>query len=239
MANCFCGSGKKEGRCHKGMAANSIVAEVVLTYKKLDEYDFPSCPHYCHQCCFDYFFVSELEFFLIFWYLKEKKDISFFQHIVSRAKLQRRILQEEFPQKYEELNHVLFGAHQVSKDIEHIFDDRLSGKTISLSCACPFLDEKGKCSIYPVRPVICRIYGSILVGTEYNDYMRCDKTGDYLRLTENDLKKVQSLGQIGKYYTRPYPLLEWFAVLAQSSIMQAKAVKAYRLSKEDFLKSIE
>lgn len=48
----------------------------------------------------------------------------------------------------------------------HYFDELITKMT------CPFLDEKGLCIIYPVRPLVCRTFGYLSKEEHENNYSR-------------------------------------------------------------------
>lgn len=62
----------------------------------------------------------------------------------------------DYPLSQIELEYLMQGFTELNNDIKRIVQNNI--KNIVKGAACPFLIEK-KCSIYPYRPIICRVHG--------------------------------------------------------------------------------
>lgn len=89
---CFCGSSKKIKHCHSDINENSIIAELLRVYKKIDERNAHAkslCNKGCADCCTNDFQVQLWEFFCILEYL----GIGSYKMAKSREKLARQLIQ--------------------------------------------------------------------------------------------------------------------------------------------------
>lgn len=216
---CLCGSGKKQKKCHADLYEGSVLAEL---WKKLLTLDNEIqrqkekncveflCPSSCHECCDEYFYVSEVEYFLIRNHLQAiAPDV--FELAKEEGKQQYKLLQEECPEEYKKLN-TNVTPFNMFKDCDIIEKFK----------TCPFVDKKtGKCLVYKARPIICRLYG-----TSYR-YNACeficehisechDKTKTMVNVPYDDYLKEN----VDVFYgaeqsvkiSRPFPLLYWLAM---------------------------
>ncbi|WP_255290570.1 SEC-C metal-binding domain-containing protein [Bacillus cereus] len=80
---CFCGSGKKQKKCHDDVDPNSYIGNLYKKYFKIDsiisdykathkEFENHPCGKGCFNCCYDVFPISMLEFELL---LEEIRNI--------------------------------------------------------------------------------------------------------------------------------------------------------------------
>jgi Fe-S-cluster containining protein len=238
MGKCFCGSGKKQIKCHKDVNPESFVAKLIKLYSALDCYSGPPCSSNCYKCCYDYFYITELEFQSILWYVNAKLGKGYLASVIEKAKMQRYCLQRSYPSEFNKIDKPFCGAFPLTHENEMLFSDLVDGRTLTLSVPCPFLNSSGKCDIYSMRPLICRIYGSIRCSSTYRGYDRCKSnlTEDYPILREDDYKQLTGIGLLGNQYRRPYPLLEWFGDLVCYPRVQVRSADAYLLCQEEFLK---
>lgn len=157
---CVCGSEKKQKKCHSYLNERSAIADVwrryVILSTKIEEQrksknvDF-ICEKGCHDCCNEYFYVSQLEYFLI-----KNHMLNFcpdqFRQALSNARLQLQLLKKRYPDEYKRLN-----CNDIVS-LEEVFDDKKHLKQFEL---CPFINsESGTCNAYDARPIICRLYGT-------------------------------------------------------------------------------
>lgn len=214
---CFCGSGKKYKRCHSTIRENSKLANMYRAYSSFDEYAKKeklanNCPVGCHSCCDGvHFFVCENEFLLIldFLLMNKKSDI---ESIIERAIDYCRIFKKVFPDAYmlleEKLPTQKVNGDSISSVYDKYFNDVLDRGLEHMLPECIFMDGNELCSIYSVRPGICRFYGTT---------NHCDKLGNG-KLVINETKKLieqtdflRSKKSSAVLQKRPYPLFYWFS----------------------------
>ena len=204
---CFCGSGLKYKKCHCRINSESKLAKMYMAYNCYDmackEYEIcNTCINECAKCCSDFFLVNESEFLMILEDLIHRNvDIS---EYVKKAKEVLEKIKERYPKlvdTLEECMPTIIDAGLDSKYFEDAFD--LSGLP-----KCIFLDNRNKCSIYKIRPIICRGYGT----TETCKYTKNPKIEieEKQRLMEECLFITNSKME-RPIVKRPYPLFYWFA----------------------------
>jgi len=135
---CFCGSGKKASECHSEIADNTAMSYLFEAFKMIDEdiknaVPAPQCKRNCNECCKYSFDVSAAEYFAILRYM-QKKFTGFSACMIKKT------------------------AFKMFREFPAIGDTE---NNIGVKFApCIFLDNRrGKCRIYEVRPLICRMYG--------------------------------------------------------------------------------
>lgn len=148
---CFCGSGEKHADCHSDIHADSVCAHVLYNLADIDtrisclasqQRIEPYCKKGCNDCCQDYFYISETEYFALRYSLLKKGVL---REKISIGKQQLRILRDKNPAEYQAL---LTKETRASAHTEHQFH------------MCPLNDEDdGSCEHYLYRPPICRIHG--------------------------------------------------------------------------------
>ena len=102
---CFCGSGKKQKKCHPNINEDSVAAKIIKLYtqlsKELEENVYGKknikCQKGCNACCKDYFAINEVEFaVIIINYIISEEDliknhsfkiINFFHDLLDKQKL--------------------------------------------------------------------------------------------------------------------------------------------------------
>ncbi len=161
------------------------------------------CKEGCASCCSEYFYVSKTEYMVIVDYLaKSKADI---HAIIQKSRRIKDFVKSNYKSEYAKLI-----SNTVSLDD---FNDN----GLSLNVPCIFLQDN-KCTVYNVRPIICRLYG---ISSEYN---LCHKVAH-----ESSSKSLDSMTvpipyapewQYGIDYEmvdnkvvlhKPYPLFWWFS----------------------------
>ncbi|MEG0429949.1 MAG: YkgJ family cysteine cluster protein [Hydrogenoanaerobacterium sp.] len=100
------------------------------------------CYKGCSDCCDEYFYISESEYLAIRQYVAAH-GVSNHQAAVE----QRQKLKDSYPNEFDKLLSPVVQADS--------FDDNKVPKGFA---PCIFLKD-GACSIYPVRPILCRLYG--------------------------------------------------------------------------------
>lgn len=151
---------KKElNKLLKDINEESVVGKTIKIYQKIDnDIDIKHkrrCPPKCNICCSDYFYISFAELLTIYFWVQEHNK-------------QHRLVQKEYipisinmlkqiehlaPKEYQYLMYI----NRLLKE-HHTFQSNSPSQEI-FTIPCCFLNNKGKCSIYPVRPMICRFFG--------------------------------------------------------------------------------
>lgn len=173
---CFCGSGKKQKKCHPNINENSVAAKTIKLYgdigKDLDAYIYGKvdvkCAKGCNKCCQDYFAISEIEFAIIMDYLYSKWGSEKTSEIIHKGILLANEFEKHNPKYYEQLDECTTGKSLFEcARIDYVNMPEKQDK-------CVFLDEEGGCSIYEVRPLICRTHG-LCYYSEDVEHKICDK----------------------------------------------------------------
>ncbi|MEG2372443.1 MAG: YkgJ family cysteine cluster protein [Hydrogenoanaerobacterium sp.] len=145
--------GDMNAQVHKQNYDSRLLENVMLAYENIDrEIELQQkenrikffCYKGCSACCDEYFYVSKGEYLAINQYLSEHGITA---ETIEKAAEQKHRLKEVYSEEYNKLNSTTFKANG--------FDDNQISKGFA---QCIFLKD-GACSIYPVRPIICRLYG--------------------------------------------------------------------------------
>ena len=158
---CFCGSGKKQKKCHPNINEDSVAAKIIKLYtqlsKELEENVYGKknikCEKGCNACCKDYFAISEVEFAIIMDYLYNNCGIEKTNIIIKKAIALSEKFEKNNPEYYKQLEENIAG-----KNINYMVRINLENMPERQE-ECVFLDEDGGCGIYNVRPIICRTHG--------------------------------------------------------------------------------
>lgn len=160
---CFCGSGLKYKKCHYNIQEDSIAAEIIKLYNKIDmkiENDIKDreltriCKEGCNECCSDYFSITEGEFAIIIDYLIKKKGKEYVNEIIAKGLELAKNFAKLYPKYYEQLERNTTGY-----SAEENLRVTLENLPEKQGFKCIFLDYNGSCSVYSVRPFICRLHG--------------------------------------------------------------------------------
>ena len=93
---------------------------------------------------------------------------------------------------------------------------------------CIFLDENNRCSIYSVRPAICRGYGvtekCAIINNEKLEFP--EKSKMYIETTV--ISRIDGVGS--QRLKRPYPLFYWFAVFLEDMYYYLTMEKVKKIS---------
>lgn len=213
---CFCGSGKKYKKCHYRINADSKLARIYSCINEFDKYCqengiVNNCVVNCSKCCHDFFFISEMEFLVILEYLTYNNiDI---EQYITKADSVKRDIQTKYPILMERINEYM-PANENSTLDNRFFDDTINPRDL---LPCIFLNKENKCSVYEVRPSVCRGYGS----TE-----TCEIIGNFSCESREEVNLHIEISAIVKDSTekiilkkrtdkvivkRPYPLFYWFS----------------------------
>lgn len=202
---CFCGSGKKQKKCHSTVSAGSKLSDMYVKYysydNKIKELKLNGkCPRNCFRCCSDFFSVSENEFLLVLDFLLRKGGRELVDVYVKKANEFRQYMSINFPEVIEELDSYISDMASMEKSLKKFADlDYFKGRQLN----CLFL-EKYKCSIYEARPIICRTYGMCKPCAFINNKEIYFKE-------ESDLTKTQIIQGKRVIVKRPYPLFYYFS----------------------------
>lgn len=87
---CFCGSGKKQKKCHADVNEKSVIANLLYLFNQLDTENQKCLNEICHNgcgdCCVDDFKISSVEFFCILHYLIDNNKINIINEAIDRSK---------------------------------------------------------------------------------------------------------------------------------------------------------
>jgi len=222
---CFCGSMRRHKKCHPDISENSLAALMLSLYARADKLidnhyaerkTKPLCKKGCGDCCSILFNVSILEFIIICREMKkwEPKKISQIKRKVLRG---MTYIRDQHPVLY----NFLRSDHSNQDFAEMTYKNYQLSKNIELNC--PFLTELPSrtriCSIYKVRPLLCRIFGTSYYVNIENMYV-CSRIGtnkvimEYGPSTEDIWKSfvqdILTVDYYGKCYRgNIYPLIYW------------------------------
>lgn len=233
---CFCGSKIKYKRCHSHINENSFIANLYRLQNEIDQeiekqkgekkLEF-ECKKGCIECCSQYFCVSESEFILIFDYIIKNWEMNKVEDIIDKCKEQWWVIKKDYPGFAEILKENITG-----KD-KHDFLKTIMFNPSKLPFPCVFLDKKdNSCSIYKVRPLICRVHGISIIDSN-NDNEPCSKI-------KSILENKDRLVNLEKYYDeifrfifikdndnrvivrRPFPLFYFFNYVFEDGMIADK-----------------
>ena len=237
-APCFCGSGKKQKKCHEDILPNSIVGTVIKHFIRMDNQiemhrislgiEFV-CKKGCSSCCSDYFYTTEAEYLTIRNYLIKTFPKEELSHCIDLGREALDKLIEAFPEEYQKV------SLSERDTFNSIFDDKMY---LPSFCNCIFLRDD-VCLIYPVRPEICRTHG-------YTEERTCEKAKTLVTdinlclvpsVTESFLTDVNTYIRKGEspYFLKFKPLFYWFA---KDEIFGKHYQAAIHSSREHFFRTL-
>jgi Fe-S-cluster containining protein len=220
---CFCGSGKAYDCCHGYIHKNSLIAKLYRFQNEIDqEIDKQKndnnlsfqCKPGCSECCSQCFCVSETEFVLILDYLIHNWTKEEVLQVIKNAKEQWSSLYLKDPSFTRKLQGTVL--------LKELFEL----EKFKLPFPCIFLNSENCCSIYPIRPLACRVYGVGYLDL-LNDNKPClnisrifSALDKFVNLTEYE-EKVQSF-LFFKYgdrvvIRRPTPLFHFFSLIFKNT----------------------
>lgn len=202
---CFCGSGKKQKKCHSPVSVGSKLSDMYVKYyaydNKIEQLKLSGkCPRNCFRCCSDYFSVSENEFLLVLDFLLRKGGQDLVDRYKKKADDYYQYMSLHFPEVTDELDKYVSDMESLEKSLLKFVDPNYF-KSKQLKCI--FL-ENYKCSIYEARPTICRTYGMCLSCNFINNREIHFKE-------EEDLASTQLIEGKRIIMKRPYPLFYYFS----------------------------
>ncbi|WP_154662810.1 YkgJ family cysteine cluster protein [Ruminococcus albus] len=184
------------------ISKTSCIGSVVQLYLNINK-DLrlrlkPKCLSNCCQCCNDLFFISPPEFYTILFYLKEYMGEDYILAKIQYSQAMLNKLKNACP-SYDDYSSSYLSF---DKDLYISLHDTLENHKIR----CPFLNSKGHCDIYPVRPLICRLYGWKIQCKNIGKTMKYNKYEKY-----NEFQKLN--GYNGKF-EKEYIIIDYLAELA-------------------------
>lgn len=212
---CFCGSNKKQKKCHPDINSESKLAKMYALYHTFDNYALKkgiknNCPKKCYNCCKGvHFYTTETEFLMILDYILTKMPEKL-AYYINKAKAFEKEFKNKRPNEYLKIDSQMEHSQLLDPELLKLLldDDPDPADEFELP-NCIFLDESFKCSIYDIRPIVCRLYGTInkccVNNIKYDD-MNCKEIADMEQ--ESFFIKKDDKPMI---FSRPYPLFYWFS----------------------------
>ena len=226
---CFCGSGKKQKKCHSTVLSKSKLASIYIDYKSYDEKVTKEqinaqCENGCSKCCSHFFFVDELEFLVIVDYILREQGKEKLDYYLSEAIEYHKFVGKHHPEIIEDYKRKMLRNANFMEE-KFLNDDYY----FEPSRECIFLHE-GRCSVYKVRPSVCRIYG---VG-QYCEFTKSKKTYSFEEEEKMIVNTSILYGNDARVLVqRPFPIYYFFIV----SLANEKA-KAHTLKKLDAFRTL-
>lgn len=237
---CFCGSGLKIKKCHKNLNERSIIARMLSLYNKIDEIlseniEF-KCKNNCCECCSDYFYISEEEFLVILNYMEDKFNMEEIQYIKEKSIQYMEYIKNNYNEEYKALNTVILEKNIKGND-KSLIKKLMPDSNIKIKCI--YLSD-GKCSIYKVRPIICRIYGTINLINSCKIVKRKKDTLNYAKFYKF-IYEISINNKIGKILNKEiiekkYPMAEFINDMYDYYILSGKYNIATRYTEDEFIK---
>lgn len=229
---CFCGSGIKYKKCHYRISGESKLADLYRAYSSFDD-DCKekgitnTCPSNCSRCCSDFFFISENEFLLILEEIIHRgEDITLYKEKADKVK---QVLLDSYPSVISQLEESMENGGAELLQTRYFIEYERADNVVS----CIFLNNNNKCSIYSVRPSICRQYGST-VACQFLKNKEWNIDSEKKLVEGIILKKGPTDNAILK---RPYPLFYWFSTFLDEKHIShtlSKMEKFATLKKESY-----
>jgi Fe-S-cluster containining protein len=172
------------------------------------------CQKNCSRCCYDYFYVSEVEFYTVLFSFHKKGANVLDNHIDNMFKKSQELLlslKEHCPAEYEKV----YGLNvDYTKGVAYHLNPIDIIKGFEQTLPCVFLND-GKCTIYDVRPFICRTYGTFYDSNNIQNNCNRVHYGRSSGYPESLLKqKINSISMVGDNLRVPKPLFYWFGEIA-------------------------
>ena len=254
---CFCGSGKKYKKCHPDINPDSLIADLIRFYQKMDSRILEgkangkcnTCKESCNTCCNHYFAVSSTEFDYITYEYTKRYGVKKWQELLTKAKVKW----EKFREHNKETAAYEEDMREGGKDV---FDCTVKAvskcNTTHEDSPCLFLNEDGKCSIYDIRPFICRFQGYFKYDDSYENMEStiCEVLGKYKEHKESLLQSEDIMDENATFifiqndeysvYDRPHSLtylLSYSNEYIPNPLSASGILKRYKLSREEFVKA--
>ncbi|WP_019156949.1 YkgJ family cysteine cluster protein [Robertmurraya massiliosenegalensis] len=228
---CFCGSGKKAKKCHHDIQSNSAFAELIKLQKEIDNTitnnvgDVP-CQKGCSNCCYEPFSISSSEFYFIMNHIIENEGEEAAKEIIKKGARIWREIEQNNPELATKLK-INIDGQVGDKSLFKLMYDTVNSSS-ALKYPCPFLNEETRsCSVYDVRPLVCRTYGVGYLTEHVSTGALCDfipNGEDHKKNMVNltgYLESVEQWTQVdtkeyGRVYDRPYPIFYFMSLQEQN-----------------------
>lgn len=165
--------------CPSGLDKESTYARIIDNYSKFDmavsKQKKKKCEKECCDCCYTAFFIGDNELFVALDYF-ENQGYSFEELYKKTQLIENNFILQDL---IDEADTEEFTLDKMTQFI----DEHPEFEQIDV-IKCPFL-IKNKCSIYPVRPAVCRYYGTGIV---------CQK-----QVGDNNLKNLMSIMAMNEF----------------------------------------
>lgn len=202
----------------------SIVGRTLSLYDDIDKFvsssSKPSCIDGCCQCCNDYFYIYEWEFYTILFYLVNLNDDDYLSSKINYSK--------------ECIEHIKINNLEEYRRLNSQNKPQIPGELMlpqhNLGIKCPFLSCNNRCEIYEVRPLMCREYGVF-------EHTYCDKITNQKFINIDEFKGNNRISRImypNGTFRIPYPIIEWLGSMARPILASNKLKLSYSVSDFDF-----
>lgn len=203
---CFCGSGIKYKKCHLRINGESKLANI---YRAINAYDiackekniYNACINGCSKCCSDFFFISENEFLMIVEELLYRKEN--INNYITKAKDVMENINKTHPDVIKKLDEYMPTSFNEGLNSEYFKDDFNDSDLPK----CIFLNENNKCTIYDIRPFVCRTYGTTKLCEYIKNPISSFEEEQKMILESKIITDIKNSEPIVK---RPYPIFYWF-----------------------------
>ncbi|MCM2535175.1 YkgJ family cysteine cluster protein [Neobacillus pocheonensis] len=247
---CWCGSGRKEKKCHPDVKRHSAFGNLIMLYNRVDELiknekGNVKCRAGCSACCYEHFYISATEFYYIMSSIIENEGESKAEEFIDRGYQLWLEFEKKYPEAAQQLYNPLASPEEAANGlaslqfIERTFESIDGTDQLRDKKPCPFLDtNNGCCSVYEYRPFICREFGVAKRVQMTLPYEVCAEMKDGLAYQEEmvDISEytedVINLNSIlfGKkvLHQRPYPIFYFMKFLKGNMKGLQAMIKRYK-----------
>ena len=223
---CFCGSGLKTKNCHSDVHEDSRAGYLIKAYQALEEKkeeketqikQYIPCQKGCSNCCWDAFSITEIEFELI---MREMKTWSQneVEAVYDEALNQCQTLSTRYPSEWKRLEED--GTFNQNVFFQSLHDEANRERN---PFPCPLLNKHERsCSVYSVRPFVCRSLGVTHMENSPSPVCEFIKTTDSIsHITPEISEDYQQFNTINllthpktkeQSMQRAYPIFYWFKI---------------------------
>lgn len=223
----------------KSINPRSAVGNCLNLYKEFDEQakEYKSaCKKKCCICCYDYFYISEAEFYTILHSILQKGNYEeYLNQLILKSRESVADLKRKLPLEYKKIY-----SNDCTKPIQYYINPT-GTDNIRLDKPCIFLNSKNKCDIYEVRPLVCRKFGTVLDSEQ--EYSFACKYAEYYHNIDYsktlNYHKSNGILFVENYFRIPKPIFYWvleILPLIRSTNYEA-VTKMCELNYETYVKS--
>ena len=209
----------------KSIKSSSIIGRTLSLYNHLDIFirqnKESTCVANCNSCCNNYFYISEWEYYTLLFYVLSTYDDEYINSKIGYSIDCLDMIQNTYPDEAKRLD---YNAKSSTTYSDYVCDN------CDIIIRCPFLNEKGLCDIYEVRPLICRLYGTFM-------HASCQKINCANLIS---IEKFEYLNLIDELicpngsFRKPYPIIDWLGSMTIKIISSGKFKKSYSADKVKF-----